>query len=319
LGRKRSLHFDLPPLVQRKGKALYYVRDRQWTPLGSDRLEALKRYAAIEGAIAGRSVWNLLDEYFIRYLPANPIEASTERGYKRYADTIRRYWGADAVSSVNAGDAQRFYDFNPKKAEAMNTVRFFKLVMGLAVGWDWVPTNPLERVRMAPRKGRKVTLTADQMDAVRAVLSPPIRIAVDIAYLCAARVSEVCDIQLSDIRDGVLHLRRRKGRDVLPIEVTPELAELVEEAKRLPRKVRSLALITSSLGRQYNERSVSQAFSAAARSVGLADVRFHDLRRSSANAERDTAQARLGHSSERTTRKHYITGRDTVRPIRRKL
>lgn len=318
MGRKRTKDFGLPANMYRRGPSYFFAdRNGKWHNLGQDYPDALLKYARFAAYRARRNtVSALLDQYFLEYIPANPIESSTLQSYRISADHIRSEWGDDLLEQVSRGDCQRYLDTHPKRGAALNAMRFFKLVMDRAVAWELLTVNPLDHVKFPKREPRKRVLSDDEYNKIRAALLPKLRVIVDMAYLLSARVSEVSAIRWDDIRDDVLYMRRKKTKDVQPFIVTPELQALFDEARSLGGKIQSMQyLLINERRKPFNERYVSQAFSAAAERVGIKDVRFHDVRRTAANVDRKTAQERLGHADQRTTR-GYLVGRDAVLPLK---
>jgi integrase len=320
--RRRVHNLGLPPRLYLRHGTYFYDARPGWQNLGQDYHLALSKYAKL---IARKSVRNtvgaLLDEYLNVYLRRNPVEPSTMQSYRILAEHIRREWQDCPLERVTRGDCQRFLDLHPRRPTAVNVMRFFKLVLARGVAWEWIPASPMEHVKFPPLESRKRTLSDDERERIRAHLLPKLRVIADLAYLLSARVSEVAQIRWDDVRDGVLYMRRRKTKDVQPFTVTPELQALLDEARRLEttgtRPMISPYLLTTERRKPFDPRYVSQAFSAAARAAGVEDVRFHDQRRSSLNADRATAQERAGHADARTTRT-YMTGRDPVMPLKGK-
>jgi integrase len=337
MGRKRSVHHDLPPRVRQKGRALYYVgNDGKWIALGSDRREALEKYARLEGASDGRLIANLIDTYWLRYLPTQTTKLAdnTVRNYERYSRTLKALFGEVPCEDLQRAQLQQFYDFHPKKAEARNTVGFIKMLLEMAEGWDWVERNVAEHVKTGTIVGRDVEINEEHREKLRATLAPAARIAIDIGFIVATRISEVADMEIADwkLDEGVVYVKRRKSKDKLPVEITPELQELYKEALALPRKVRTMKyLLVNVHGQRYSEHAIGDAFREACKKLGFYDPPskahpkgryrywYHDLRRTSARADKSSATKRLGHASESTTKKFY-TGKvkDVVTPLRPK-
>jgi integrase len=258
----------------------------------------------------------LIDTYLERF--GKEVAESTLRNYKRFAATIRTYFGSAPVEQVTTGHIQEFLDLSTKRADARNTVTFFSTMMKKSVQWGWRADNPCASVEKPPPSKRKRYMTDAEFLAIRERLPEHFRIAMDLAYLLSLAVSDVAKIKLSDIRDGRLYMTRKKTGKALAFEMTSELEEVIARAKALKRPVRGLFLLCSMRGRPYNAKTLSRAISEAAKALGIEDVRFHDLRAKSASDEQETAQRRLGHADPRTTAV-YLRKPEPVAPIRRKL
>jgi integrase len=322
MGRKRVNNLGLPPRLYKRGPSYYFDQRPGWLNLGRDYYEALAKYAKLMARKSRRgTVGELLDEYFLRYLPKHPIEPGTLKSYRNFAEHIRREWGEQQLHEVRRGDAQRFVDVHPYQAMAGNAMRWFAMVMGLAQSWDWIEANPLDGIKYRKQPKRMRTISDAEYGRIYAELPRKLQILMDLAYILSARVSEVAGLRWDDVKDGVLHMRRPKNKDTQPFIVTPELQALFDECRRLETTrtlpVVSPYMLTNERRKPFHPHRVSVAFAHAAARAGITDVVFHDIRRSSANAERKTAQDRLGHASASTTR-IYLTGKDPVMPLTKK-
>lgn len=318
MGRRRTKDLDLPPRMRRAGAAFYYDaggKPRKWIPLGSDKAKALARWAELRGSgAATRNVATLID----KYLAQSTVSANTLTNYRAYAAVIRKYFGDAPVDQVRSGHIQEFHDRYKYKMQGRNVVILFKQMLKKAVQWEWIPSNPGDKVEVRPQPKRGRYLTDAEFMAVRAALPEHFRIAVDLAYMLGLRVSDVVRLKLSDVKDGHLAIMQKKTGEPLLIQMTPEIEEVMARARALERPVRSMHFICNRRGNPYREKTVSYAFKVAAKAIGIKDVRFHDIRAKSASDEQETAQKRLGHRSAAATLS-YLRKPVAVLPIRRKL
>ena len=92
MGRRRSKHFDLPPRMQMKGSAYYYVcgsPSRQWVPLGSDLAKAKRKWADLDaGAPQSLSVGDLVQKYLDRRVRALGTQQMYRSYHKALADAF---------------------------------------------------------------------------------------------------------------------------------------------------------------------------------------------------------------------------------------
>lgn len=327
--RRRKHDLGLPPRMYKRGPSYFFDQRPGWVKLGRDYHDALAAYAQLIARQGKRgTVGELLDEYWLRIAPKAGLAESTIDNYKGFDGMIRQVWGDDRLRDVRRGDAQRFLDTHPRQARAANAMRWFSMVLELAASWEWVDRNPVADLRYPKRVGRKRTLTANEWSRIYAQLLPMHKLMADAAFILSTRVSEVVDLRWDDVRDGVLYMRRRKNKDVHPFQMTAELQAVFDAAKALVQ-MRTLPVISpyvfpSERRRPFNRSYVSTAFNEAAVRAGVNrpgahpdNVRFHDIRRTSANVDRKTATDRLGHASEQTTRTFYIDGKDPVLPVQK--
>ena len=104
----------------------------------------------------------------------------------------------------------------------------------------------------------------------------------------------------------------KTGAGVL-IEWSPDLRAIVERAKKLAPQIPGDYLIRTKKGKRYSAAGFSAIWQRVmAKHVKAGDQRFsfHDLRSVSADgaATAEEAQARLGHASVTTTKRHYLRG-----------
>lgn len=319
MGRRRRKDLDLPQRMRRVGAAFYYdtgAKPRKWIALGSDKAKALTRWAELRGAdSSGRSVGTLIDKYLAQ---SSELSDNTLRNYRNLAAIVRKFFGTAPVDQVRSGHIQEFHDRHPRKMLARNVVIWFKQVLKKAVQWEWIASNPADKVEVRPQRKRDRYLTDAEYVAIRERLAPQFQVAVDLADRLALRVSDVVGLRLSDVRDGRITIMQKKTRKAVVYEVTPEIEEVLAGAMALKRPVRGLYVICNRRGAPYAEKTVSQAFKDAANALGIRDVRFHDLRAKSASDEQATAQQRLGHRSAAATLS-YLRKPVVVTPIRRKI
>jgi integrase len=116
--------------------------------------------------------------------------------------------------------------------------------------------------------------------------------------------------QLTDA--GIVFKQSKTGAGVL-IEWSPDLRAIVERAKKLAPQIPGDYLIRTKKGKRYSAAGFSAIWQQVmAKHVKAGDQRFsfHDLRSVSADgaATAEEAQARLGHASVTTTKRHYLRG-----------
>lgn len=316
MGRRRTKNLDLPMHMERKGDAFYYVIDKKWEPLGSDKAEALRKWALKEGGAEGKTVKSLVLRYIDLF--GAPWAENTRRNYERYGDTITEYFGDAPIEQVTPGHIQEFIDLSQKKSEVRNTVMFFSAMLSRAVLWGWRETNPCDSIEKPPPSKRKRYLTDAERLVIYETVAEPYKIAMDLADILSLAVSEVVGIKLPDIKDGRIRVFRKKTGKETWFFVTPELEAVIARAMALPRPVRDMApLLCSRRGKAYAPGTVSKAIKTAIKARGIVDARFHDLRAKSASDEPETAQARLMHADAKTTRT-YLRKPSVVMPLRRK-
>jgi integrase len=84
------------------------------------------------------------------------------------------------------------------------------------------------------RPGKRAQVTKDQVDAVRALASERIRVAIDLAVSTRQRRGDLLTVRREHLTDEGIVFRQSKTRAGVLIEWSEELRAIVERAKRLP-------------------------------------------------------------------------------------
>ncbi|GAB3420005.1 tyrosine-type recombinase/integrase [Massilia agilis] len=189
--------------------------------------------------------------------------------------------------------------------------------------------NPCAGIKGYRETGRDVYIDDEVYKAVYAAAEPPLRDAMDLAYLTGQRPADVLKMTRGDIKDGAVSVRQGKTGAKLRVAIEGELAAVIERISR--RKVMGLALINMMNGTPMTRYELRGAMDRARAGAGranpaLADAirnfQFRDLR---AKAATDTdeqqgiaaAQTQLWHSTSAMTRR-YVRHRKgkLVKPTR---
>ena len=311
-----SVKKDFPHLRQ-QGARYYYDhggKPRHWEPLGRDWTQALARYNDIVNGnqAKGDTVSALIDKYMAALSGLKP---NTLTNYRKSAKVINQYFGDAPPHQVKQEHVHRFMDKQAKKMMARNSVLFLKTVLTWGYSRGHVKENRLVGLRLKGQNRRERYLTDGEFMAIREKLKEPFQIAADLAYVLGLRVSGAVRLKFTHAKDGEINFHPPKSRNPLKVKITPDVQDILDRAKRQSGAM-GWYVVHSRTGQPYTEHTVSYAITAAAKAAGVDDVRFHDIRRKSANDEPETAKGRLGHTDQRTTN-GYLTKPVTVSPISR--
>lgn len=303
---------------RQKGRAFYYDhggKPRYWEPLGSDKSEALRKYAGIEKG--KNSSINTVGSLVALYIKKRQhLETNTLRSYRLYAKVLDQVNAAPApLGALDQGHLNQMIDEYPSRHTARNTAMFVKTVYAWAVSRGYIKTSPFTGMRLKGTSRRKRYLTHGEYLATRSFLEPKFQIAADIAYLLSLRVSEVVKLKFTDFKDGVGTIWQKKGKKFKYQEISQDVADVLERAKALPGAVRGIHLVCNRKGQPYAEGTVSKAIKKAQRLAGIEDSRFHDIRAKSASDEPESAKGRLDHVNQQTTQ-GYIRKPVVATPIK---
>ena len=140
----------------------------------------------------------------------------------------------------------------------------------------------------------------------------------NITLLAGQRPVDVLKIKRSDIRDCALWIVQNKTGARLGIEVTGELAALIERITQRPTKAISASLIQDANGQLLSQFALRSRFDKA-RTLAKVDFQFRDIRAKAATDTGDLAHSQklLAHKNREMT-EHYVKSRvgERVRPLR---
>jgi integrase len=315
LGRKRTVHFDLPPRLQRKGESYYYVCNapRRWIPLGTNLERAKRKWAELECAVAPLSVSELLD----RYIEGQTLAYSTRKQYRSFAKAISKDLTVPAMD-LRAVHVALWRDAHRKHPGFTNGCL---RLLGAAwnKGREWGVAEAVVSVALLKEKPRDRYLTDDEFRAIREKAPVWLQIAMDLAYLTAARPVDVRSLKWDKVGER-LGVRQIKTGTRQEFVLSPELQEVLARAKARP--ILGLYVIALDNGRPVGRDRMGDAWIAAREAAGV-DAQFRDIRAKAATDAESGGQdfqALLGHSTRKMSER-YLKGRRTVvaDPVKRRL
>lgn len=331
MGRKRTVHLNLPrhmkARVRASGTYFYYFDGKRETALGSDYVAAVRKWAELEDGCA-RSAANPLitfryvaEQYMVKVLPSKAPRTQkdnlAEIGhlYKFFDDPPA------PLDVVEPHLIAKYRDWR-KTTHSTQEIALFSAI------WNWAreqgftaKPNPTVGVKRNRGAGRDVYVTDAMYQAVYAKADQPTRDAMDLAHLVGQRPGDSLRFSEKDIRDGALWVQQGKTGTKVRIEVTGELAQVIEriKARKATYKIRSFALIVNEHGQPLTYYALDARFGKAREAAGIAtsDFQFRDLRAKAATEVEEAsgmaaAQGLLGHANASMTT-HY------VRQVRGKL
>jgi integrase len=316
VGRRRTRDFNLPPRMARKGASFYHTGQlidgkRKWTPLGNDVSRALLEWARLERVESPRTI----ADGIARHLAAVDVRDSTRKLYQDYAARICAEFPDRAADSVTRGEIAEWFDRSPHKAMMHCVLTFLAAAFDRMVRYEWIDTNPARGAWEFKSKPRGRYLEDAEFQAIRGAVPEHVRAAMDIAYLTGARVSDVAKLHHADVRDEGLYVQQKKTGAKQLFVWNDALRAAVARAQAIPRPVRCLYLFPGQRNGPMRPATLSVAFSKAARTLGIPDVRFHDIRGKAgtdANAGGISHQALLGHTTQAQS-DDYVKRRATPR------
>ncbi len=141
--------------------------------------------------------------------------------------------------------------------------------------------------------------------------------AMDLALLTGQRPADVLKIKRTDIRDGALWIVQNKTGARLGIEITGELAAVIDRINARPRQVINAHLIQDETGQPLSVFALRSRFDKA-REAAKVSFQFRDTRGNAATDTGDLAHSqKLPAHKNRGMTEHYARARrgDRVKPL----
>lgn len=308
--RKKDRH--LPACMYQKHGAYYLVRKGKWERLDSDYQAALLAYAKRTSVAALGGMPDLIDRALTHHCKFKKLSTNTVDQYKIAAERLKEIFAEFEPRQVLPKHVAAVkMDLAGTPNMCNRILSLLRIVFGYALEWQEVDSNPCIGIKRHEEARRDRYITDAEFAALLAAASPYIRCILEMCYLTGQRIGDVLAIRLSDLSDeGVAFTQEKTGAKLI-VGMTPDLKEVIDRAKALPRKIRGLTLFCSRTGKAVSYPTVKMAFRELRQKTGIHDVTIHDIRAKSltdADKEGKNAQTLGGHTDARMTAR-YLRGR----------
>lgn len=304
--------------VRQSGTYYYYDTGERELPLGSDYMQAVLKWAELEGGNARKKLNVTFKDVAESYLASEHFKRKAPRSKKDNLNELEWLY--------------KFFDNPPAPFEKIEPHHIAKYrdwrksthsthdIALVSAIWSWAreqgitslanPTTGVERNR---GPGRDVYVDDEMFKNVYRWADLPTRDAMDLAHLAGQRPGDCLKMLETDIRDGALWVSQGKTKAKVRIAIIGKLAEVIERIQkrkaRIVGRVRSLHLVVNEKGAALTASALDGRFGWArdAANIKPLDFQFRDLRAKAATEVDDqhdikTAQTLLGHTSEQMTR-----------------
>lgn len=336
MGRERTLRKDLPDgLYFDPRYETYYYRpsqgDRKRVPIGKvSRNDAILAWNRITGhrdvpAAAG-TVGELVDNYLAEGVA--DLKPRTREDYVKRCKRIKARWG-DRKYAISADQAARGGFFRASDVathlraarvagrgaiSANREMVVLASVFRFAIESGLCEYNPA-KVRRNPENRPPRVITEAEIDReIERAKSQRMRLMIRFAKLSGWRQTDILGLQLQQVGDEYVNLVSSKTDVERDLLITPALREVLEEAKALPGRRKSMFVFPQKTG----EGQTYWGFASAWRNQQAA-IEFRAIRKWAINESRrqgENATDFAGHMDESTTRRHYLNDVKRVRPTK---
>jgi len=292
------------------GQKVYYYHQAagKKTPLGSDKAEALRRWAVLEAGSIGSGFIPVSDAYE-KYVNEQPFSLSSKRHYEIALRNLRQAFGKGRLEQIEPKHVKQYIRRRSKKGAAIFEKRI------LSAMWNWAreeglttALNPCAGIKFSQAEKKVIGklgkrdryVTDAEFEEVLARADPILQDAMELAYLTGQRPGDLLKMTRQDMREGTLLIVQEKTGAKVPILIQRRLKTVLERALARPRRIKSIYVIATENGQRLTYAQLNARFRAAR---GDADWQFRDIRAKTASDLPDIrrAQQLLGHTKETTT------------------
>ncbi len=202
------------------------------------------------------------------------------------------------IKNITPGVIRKYLDYR-------GNISANREIAYLSSAWAWCyerdkvrTTNPCKGVRRITEKARTRYVTDEEYQAVYSNAAPMVKVAMELAYLCRMRISEVLDTRVKDIEDKGLNTRRLKGSDSALTLSSPRLDEAIEQGLKGCIRVPEMPIVNRK-GSDVRYDAFHKLFIKASRGF---DFTFHDIKAKGVSDFDGDKKAASGHKSESMVR-----------------
>lgn len=291
-GKRKSADGEKLPVRVYKTKYAYV-----WKPRDNQTITLCKANAAIsevwrawEDAAElsnNRQTVQWIVEQFLSSADFRELAASTRKDYYKHSKFILSVFGKMDPDRVEPQHIRLYMDKRGlrSRVQANREKAFFSRVYRFAYERGLVKRNPCKGVRQFKETPRNKYITDAEYQAVYACAPLAVKAAMEIAYVCCARQSDVLMIRRSDVLDEGLFIKQGKTGKEQVKSWSPRLRAAISLARSLPLKqgIASQYIIHKHDGSRYTRNGFNSAW-AKARSEARAqtgmplDFTFHDIK-----------------------------------------
>ena len=337
----KSTMQNLRARVQKSGTTFYYFdtggKPRKEIPLGSDYVLAVRKWSELMAKQADAIPVSNFEELAKRYEnEVLPLKAkSTQATQKSDLKLLRAFFELAPLDEIKPKHIQKLLEWKKDQPTTANRIkRLFSHMFNSARKWGYTEAaNPVAGIEGFALGKRDVYVSDTVFQAVWAAASPPLRDAMDLAYLTGQRPGDVLGFNERQIEDGVFLIKKQSktGRP-LRIRVEGEFGALIERItqRKAGYKIWCANLTVNTRGMPLSKQVLRDNFSAAKAAAIKAhpklaeDIKefwFYDLRAKAADDVSDdrgdqAAADLLGHDNVTTTQRHYLRRGKKVGPTK---
>lgn len=286
MGRKRAPGNEWMPKGVFFRPSGYYWKPGGTTeklaPADSTKAEV---WVAYEKVIEGRKNMLTFSQLWKKFLNSTDyadLAPRTQKDYLAHEKYLLAVFGEAEAKSIKPEHVRRYMDARGKKSRVQANHEHSSMSRVYRWGYQrgFVPGNPCVGVDKYPKPQRDRYITDEEYLAIYDCATDPVKAAMEIAYLCAARVSDVLKMDWNQIMDKGIFIQQGKTG----VKQIKAWTDRLHSAVNLCRKSgEDGAVIKTMHGERYSYKGFNEAWrkarNAAAEKIGRPlDCTFHDLK-----------------------------------------
>lgn len=286
MGRKRAPGNEWMPKGVFFRPSGYYWKPGGTTeklaPADSTKAEV---WVAYEKVIEGRKnilTFSQLWKKFLNSTDYADLAPRTQKDYLAHEKYLLAVFGEAEAKSIKPEHVRRYMDARGKKSRVQANHEHSSMSRVYRWGYQrgFVPGNPCVGVDKYPKPQRDRYITDEEYLAIYDCATDPVKAAMEIAYLCAARVSDVLKMDWNQIMDKGIFIQQGKT-GVKQIKAWTDRLHSAVNLCRISGE--DGAVIKTMYGERYSYKGFNEAWrkarNAAAEKIGRPlDCTFHDLK-----------------------------------------
>lgn len=327
-----KIRYQIPPSLA--GHPAFDGRRRSLV-LGATLTEAHRRWSEIQAhfdtPVLSGKIPDVAMAYQKHELPT--LAPKTQRDYQAAIARISAAFQEFTIHQVEPSHCYAYVDDNMSRIrQARYDIRVLSAILSWSVAKGWIKANPLvgqlkftHKRYNPPRRQHYIPDT--DLQIFMAELDRKWQLYVLLKLKTGQSQQTLLTTQWRHVTADGIDFNRAKTGASIPMAWDPDLEAIIEEIRRLPRKVGSMYLFSSRDGAPYYDmetgeasgfRSMWQRWQMKAMKKGMS-ARFteHQLRHKAASDNPlAAASAALGHADQRITRDIYQVQKERVQPLK---
>lgn len=266
-------------------------------PTSAGKLAVLKRHEQEKGRIDNGVFFEHIITEFFASDAFQELAIRTRKDYLSYGPILITVFGRMRPNVISQHHVFSFMEWRAKSAgidqskrtgkayePANQTANKNKACLQSICSWALqrgkIKQNPCVGVKKLKTKARDRYINDYEYQAIYDCAPLPCQVAMEISYLCMARIGDVMKLTMRDVLEEGLFIEQGKtGKKQIKLW-SERLRAAVDAARALPRKqgMTTIFLMSKPDGSRYSTRAIQSQYSKACVEAKVIGATFHDLK-----------------------------------------